>query len=105
MVVMVVWCGRHQTIFATVLMWLAAGSCVAGSTCPSRRNGCSHVVKGSDKIQLLGGLTATGGMLAFCGKREHEVSVYNVAGGPKLEIKGPQEKKGGEAYRFRPDYD
>ncbi|KAI9453797.1 hypothetical protein BJY52DRAFT_1418144 [Lactarius psammicola] len=45
------------------------------------------VVDGPGKIQSLGRLTATGGMLAFCGKREHELSVYDVASRPKWEFK------------------
>jgi len=37
-----------------------------------------HIVEGLGKIQLSGRLTASGGISAFCGKREHEVSVHDV---------------------------
>jgi hypothetical protein len=45
-----------------------------------------HVVERLGKIELLGRLTTTRGILALRGKREHEVSVYDLAVRPRLEF-------------------
>jgi len=49
-----------------------------------------HLVEGLGKIQLSGRLTASGGISAFCGERENEVSVHD------------SKKK--KEYRFRLEY-
>jgi hypothetical protein len=45
-----------------------------------------HVVERLGKIELLGRLTTTRGILALRGEREHEVSVYDLAVRPRLEF-------------------
>lgn len=44
------------------------------------------MVEGMGEIELLEALAATRGILAFRGERKHEVSVYDLAVRPRLEI-------------------
>lgn len=46
-----------------------------------------HVVEGLGKVELGLWLTTPGGLLTFGGEGKHELSVYELAVRPRLEIK------------------
>ncbi len=46
--------------------------------------GYAHIVEELGKIEFMGRPTPTRGILAFCGERGQEVSVYDLAVRPKL---------------------
>jgi len=76
---MVVW-GVYGVLGVVGGCGLVVAAC---ATCRSRGKGFAHIVEGLGKIELLGMLAELEGSwtLAFCGTREHEVFVYDLAVG------------------------